>query len=191
MEKRESADKARHERIKAIKSRIAAIDIETERIGKEIVQIEGPERRRLAVARRERLDGYTAYFANLRNEQETLEELYAPVSARLSGETAAEQEQDLEFSIRWEANVEEWLERGGTLFDQRRAIPYGTMEGLAEVARGILVPAWISGDPDRIGLAMNEFLAEFQKRESFRRTITCERALRSWMFSCGCTKSST
>ena len=165
LEKRESADKARHERIKAIQSRIAAIDTETERFGKEIAQIEGPERERIAAARQERLDGYTAYFANLSHEQESLEELYAPVSARLSGETAAEQEQDLEFSIRWEANVDEWLDRGGALFDQRRAIPYGTMEGLADAARSILVPAWISGDPGRIRPAMNEFLAEFRKRE--------------------------
>ena len=165
LEKRESADKARHERIKAIHSRIAAIDTETERIKKEIAQIEGPERERIDAARQERLDGYTAYFANLSREQETLEELYAPVSARLSGETATEQEQDLEFSIRWEANVDEWLDRGGALFDQRRVIPYGTMEGLADAARSILVPAWISGDPERIRPAMNEFLIEFRKRE--------------------------
>ena len=59
----------------------------------------------------------------------------------------AEQEQDLEFSIRWEANLDDWLERGTALFDQRTAIPYGTMEGLADKARGILVPAWTSGRP--------------------------------------------
>ena len=47
LEKRESADKARHERVKTIQSRIAAIDTETERIGKEIAQIEGPERKRI------------------------------------------------------------------------------------------------------------------------------------------------
>ena len=165
LEERESADKARHERIKAIQSRIATIDTEAERFGKEVAQIEGPERRRIATARQERLDAYTAYFANLRDEQETLEELYAPVSARLSGETAAEQEQDLEFSIRWEANVDEWLIRGGALFDQRKVIPYGTMEGLAAAAHGILVPAWTSGDPERIRPAMDEFLAEFRKKE--------------------------
>ncbi|WP_421708591.1 AAA family ATPase [Algihabitans sp.] len=120
---------------------------------------------RLAAARLERLDAYVGYFANLGQEQETLEELYAPVSARLTGETAAEQEQDLEFSIRWEANLDEWLERGGALFDQRRAIPYGTMDGLAQAARKILEPAWISGHPERIRPAMEVFLAEFRKAD--------------------------
>ena len=53
LEKRESADKARHERIKAIQSRIATIDTEAERIGKEIAQIEGPGSERIAAARQE------------------------------------------------------------------------------------------------------------------------------------------
>ena len=65
LQKRESADKARQDRIKAIQSRIAAIDTETERIGKEIVRIEGPEKKRITAARQERLDAYAAYFANL------------------------------------------------------------------------------------------------------------------------------
>ena len=163
LEKLESADKARHERIKVNQSRIATIDTESERIDKEITQIEGPERQRIADIHQERLDGYTAYFVNLGHEQRTLEELYAPVSARLSEKTAAEQ--DLEFSIRWEANVDEWLNRGGSLFDQRKIIPYGTMEGLADTARNILVPAWISGDSECIRPAMEEFLTEFRKKE--------------------------
>ena len=78
-----------------------------ERINKEIAQIVGPEKERITAARQERLEDYVAYFSNLGQEQETLEELYAPVSARLAGEAAAEQEQDLEFSIRWDANLEE------------------------------------------------------------------------------------
>ncbi len=186
MQKRESVDKARQERIKAIQSRIAAIDTEAERIGKEIAQIEGPEKERMTAARQERLEAYVAYFGNLNQEQETLEELYAPVSVRLAGEAAAEQEQDLEFSIRWEANLDEWLERGSALFDQRRAIPYGTMEDLADAARRILAPAWISGDPERIRPAMEEFLAEFRKRElppnKYMRTGVTVQDVFEWLY---------
>src|SRR2546423_381394 len=68
------------------------------------------------------------------------------------------QEQALEFSIRWEADLNKWLERGGALFDQRKTIPYGTMQDLASAARRILAPAWTSGDPQKIGPAMAEFL---------------------------------
>ena len=162
LEKRESADKAKHARINEIHTRMASIDGETKRIGMEIEQIEGPEKERIANVRKERLYTYADYFANLRQEQDTLEKLYAPVTARLGAEGAAEQEQDLEFSIRWEANLDDWLQRGTSLFDQRTTIPYGTMEKLADKAREILVPAWISGDSERVRLAMEEFLTGFE-----------------------------
>ena len=144
--KLESADKARQERIKAIHTRIAAIVTEIERIQKEIAQIEGPEKVRITAVRQERLEAYVAYFENQKQEQKTLEELYTPVTAKLKSESASPQEQDLEFSIRWEADLDKWLERGGVLFDQRRAIPYGTAQGLGDAARRILAPAWMSGD---------------------------------------------
>lgn len=127
--KRESADKVRQERIKVIQARITAIDTEITRIQTEIAQIEGPEKERIVAARQERLEAYLAFFENLKREKETLEELYAPVTARLRSESASAQEQDLEFSIRWEADLGKWLERGSVLFDQRKAIPYGTIQG--------------------------------------------------------------
>ena len=163
--KLESADKARQERIKAIHTRIAAIVTEIERIQKEIAQIEGPEKVRITAVRQERLEAYVAYFENLKQEQKTLEELYTPVTAKLKSESASPQEQDLEFSIRWEADLDKWLERGGVLFDQRRAIPYGTAQGLGDAARRILAPAWMSGDTEQIRPAMEEFLTEFRKPE--------------------------
>ena len=163
LETQESADKARHAKVTEIHSRIGVIDAEMQRIGTEITQIEGPESDRMLTVRQKRLDTYVDYFANLSQEQDTLEELYAPVLSRLGAEEAAEQEQDLEFSIRWEAHLDRWLERGAALFDQRTAIPYDTMEGLADAARRVLVPAWVSGDAERVRAAMEKFLAGFRK----------------------------
>lgn len=163
--KRESTDKARQERIKTIQARIAAIDTDIKRISAEIAYIEGHEKERMAAARQERLEAYAGVFENLKREQQTLEELYAPVSARLAADTSSQQEQELEFSIRWEADLEKWLERGVALFDQRRAIPYDTMQGLGDAAHKILAPAWMSGDPEQIKPAMNEFLTEFRNPE--------------------------
>ena len=164
LQKTESADKARQNKIKTIQTRIAQIDAQIERVTKEIAQIEGPEAERMKAAVDERLQAYVDYFANLKREQSTLEELYAPVSARLTGDTASRQEQDLEFSIRWEVDVDSWLERGSALFDQRRTIPHGTMQGLGDAARRILMPAWMFGDPERIRPAMDEFLEAFRDR---------------------------
>jgi ABC-type cobalamin/Fe3+-siderophores transport system ATPase subunit len=159
----DSADKARQEKIKVIQARITAIGTELERVQTEIARIEGPDKERLVAARQERLDVYVAFFQNLKQEQRTLEELYAPVKTRLSSTSASEQEQDLEFSIRWEADMNKWLERGSVLFDQRKTIPYGTMQDLGDAARHILAPAWTSGDPEKIRASHGEFIAEFRK----------------------------
>ncbi len=62
---KDTADKARQRRIKAIQDRIAAIDIEVKRLEGEIAQIEGPGRERLNSASVQRLNAYGAYFDNL------------------------------------------------------------------------------------------------------------------------------
>ncbi len=166
LEERQTADKARQEKIKTIQTRISEIGTEIDRINAEIAQIEGPEKKRIAQARQERLDAYIAFFENLKREQKTLEELYAPVTERLHSQSASEHEQELEFSIRWVADLENWLGRGSVLFDQRKTIPYGTMQSLEKAVDRILAPAWTSGDPARIGPAMKEFLEEFAKPEN-------------------------
>jgi hypothetical protein len=181
----ESADKARQAKIKTIQTRISAINTEVTRIEGEIAKIEGPDTQRLLAAAQERLEAYGAIYENLKNEQKTLEELYAPVKAKL-GSGSAQHEQDLEFSVRWEANVAQWIERGSVLFDQRKMIPYGTMEGLSKAAHRILLPAWMSGDPVQIRAAHETFMAEFRKRElppgSYLRTDVTLEDLLQWLY---------
>lgn len=183
---KESADKARQGKIKMAQIRIVAISTAIQRIESEIKKIEGADRERLAAAAKERMSAYAAYFENLKEEQKTLEELYEPVRARLSSESAAEQENDLEFSIRWEADVAKWLERGSALFDQRKTIPYGTMQTLSKNAKEILGPAWGSGDPEQIKAALETFLAEFRKKElppsSYLRTDATMDDLLQWIY---------
>ena len=162
---RETADKAQQERVRLIQTRIAKIDIEVKQVKAEIRQIEGPERVRIAASHEERLEAYVAYFRNLKHEQDTLEQLYAPVKEHLASATLRPMEQELEFSIRWEADLKTWLERGSVHFDQRRTMPYGTMSELEAGADRILVPAWTSGNADKIRPAMEEFLTEFRRRD--------------------------
>lgn len=183
LSEKESTDKARQERVKLIQTRLAAIAAEVERLHAEIALTEGPGKERLAQAYRERVDAYVSYFRNLQRERQTLEELYSPMKTKL---TASEQEQDLEFSIQWDAEIGKWLERGGVLFDQRKTIPYGTMEELAMAARRILAPAWTSGDPEKIGQAHGQFLDEFRKTElkprSYLRTGVSLQDLIQWLY---------
>jgi DNA repair exonuclease SbcCD ATPase subunit len=183
---RESADKARQAKIKTIQTRISAIATEVMRIEQEIAKIEGPDSERLNTAAQERLEAYGAYFENLKQDQETLEELYAPVKARLGSDSATKQEQELEFSIRWKANIPQWIERGSVLFDQRKMIPYVTMQALTDAANKILGPAWMSGDPQKIKDAHIQFMAEFRKPElppsSYLRADVTFEDLLQWLY---------
>lgn len=161
----QTVDKARQQRIKNIQTRVATINSEIDRINLETSRISGPEKKRIKEARKERHATYVKYFSNLKREQETLEKLYAPITHKLQLETASEHEKQLEFSIRWIVDVESWIKRGMDLFDQRRSIPYGSMEGVTKAAQDILVPAWVSGDSTEVGLALDKFIDEFRKEE--------------------------
>jgi energy-coupling factor transporter ATP-binding protein EcfA2 len=162
----DTADKAREQKTKSIQARLASINTETQRLETEIKHLEGPAKERLRLLYPERLKTYICYFENLRKEQAILEELYASVRTSVGVRAAAgSPEQELEFSIRWEADIRNWLERGSALFDQRKTIPYGTIQQLGKTATLVLVPAWTSGNSGEIGEAHGQFLNEFRKPE--------------------------
>jgi energy-coupling factor transporter ATP-binding protein EcfA2 len=183
----ETADKARQQRIQTIQERLAAIGTETKRLEGEIAQIEGPEKERIAAAHQERIDAYVGYFQNLKLEHQTLEELYKPVQKKLNAEGGDSQKQELQFSIRWEADVQKWLQDGALLLDQRKTLPYGNFGDLEKAARKILLPAWTSGDPEKMKPALEEFLSEFQKPggprpKDYLRTDATREKLLEWLY---------
>jgi hypothetical protein len=182
----DTADQAREQKTKSIQARLAAINTETNRLDTEIKHLEGPARERLQLVYPERLKTYVDYFENLRREQAILEELYASVRTSVGARAAGDPEQELEFSIRWEADISNWLERGSALFDQRKTIPYGTFQELGKTAARTLVPAWTAGDSEKIGEAHSQFLDEFRKpglkpQQYLRSGVTAEDLLQ-WLY---------
>jgi len=184
---RESTDKARQQRIRTIQTRIAAIQAEVKKLSDEIAQIEGPEKERRTKCREERLEAYGAYFENLKLEQKALEELYKPVKKKLTASGDTGKDKDLEFSIRWDADIGKWLERGGALFDQRKTNPFGTMKELSDAARELFLPVWMSGDSEAIKTAFEGFLEQFSKmppRDYLRADVTVQDVL-EWLYEVG------
>jgi energy-coupling factor transporter ATP-binding protein EcfA2 len=179
----ESADKTRQERIKVLQTRIATIATEIQRINQEIQQIEGPEAARLVAAKDERANAYIAYFENLAVEQRTLEELYKPAKQKL-GIADGKNNQEIDFAIRWDADIEKWLSRGSVLFDQRRTLPYGTMQKMGEHAKRTLGVAWASGDPGKIRRALDAFLTDFRtiQPKSYMRADAAFQDVLDWIY---------
>ncbi|MGQ3241811.1 TrlF family AAA-like ATPase, partial [Shinella sp.] len=182
---RETADKARQERTKQIQTRIAAINAEVERLASEIKNIIEVEKPRLNGIQTRRLDAYHDYFSNLEAEQEVLQSLYEPIRDSLN-EKALLKGKDLEFSIRWTADLKGWLERGESLFDQRRSGPYGSYELLSEAARKLLLPAWGSGDAQKIRDALDKFLEGFRvanlQPSAYLRSNVTTKDVMDWLF---------
>ena len=187
LEKKQTVDKTRQDRVKQIQTRLTQITTEKKQINVEIAYIEGTEKKRMAVAREERHAAYMNYFINLRREHDALEKLYAPVTESLNENSALEHEKHLEFSIQWMANVDKWIDRGVDLFDQRKSIPYGNKEGILQAAKEKLVPAWVSGDTKKIKTGLIDFLEEFTKEEfnpstKYLRSDISHRELLQWIF---------
>lgn len=185
LSKKETADKARQERTRQIQMRIAAINAEIERLEAELKNIDEVERPRLAGIQGRRLDAYFEYFSNLALEQQVLESLYEPIRDTLN-ERALLPGKDLEFAIRWNVNLQKWLERGSELFDQRRAGPYDTFDALAKAARKTLLPAWTSGNAQTIRDALDAFLGAFRRPElqpaAYLRSNVTTKDLMAWLF---------
>lgn len=165
-----------------IQVRIANINLEIGRLETEISEFERAEAPRLEGIKTRRLDAYQAYFSNLAKEQTVLQSLYDPIRGQLE-ERALLKGKDLEFSIRWTANVDSWLSRGEALFDQRKTIPYGSIDALGKAARKSLLPAWTSGDAQRIRESLDGFLQPFRDAQQlYLRTNVTMKDLMSWFF---------
>jgi hypothetical protein len=84
------------------------------------------------------------------------------------------------------SDVSQWLERGAVLFDQRKTIPYGTMDGLSKEAQQVLESAWSSGDPEQIKSAHEQFMRSFRTRQfppsSYLRTDVTLEDLLQWLY---------
>lgn len=179
---KESTDKARQQQIKTIQTRLAAIATEIKKLTDEIDHINGPEKARLAKAKQERLEAYGGYFENLKLEQKALEELYRPVKKKLK--RTGGKDHELEFSIRWNADVEGWLQRGIQLFDQRKANPYGSVQQLTDAANSILLPAWSEGDTKKIKEAFEIFMEKFRDvpPKDYMRTDVTVQDVFEWLY---------
>ena len=123
---------------------------------------------------------YLSYFDTLKIEQKILEGLYKPVQLTLDGED----EKSLEFSIRWDVDVEGWFERGMSLFDHRKGQPLGGIDNLTSLLGKSLFAGWQSGDIQRIEegiLKLRKLLTETKAHAALKSSSTVAHLL-EWAF---------
>ena len=111
-----------------------------------------------------------------------LEDLYEPVRGKLL--KGLKEEKMLDFYIRWDVDLEHWLERGNELFDQRKGHPFGSPLKFREAVQSSVAPGWGTGDPAQIKTGMETLLDLFKAKsvENHLRAKAKHSDLLEWVF---------
>jgi energy-coupling factor transporter ATP-binding protein EcfA2 len=160
LEKLVSTDREIQLKYTALTGRIATETMAQQALTEKLKDYDGAKER-VRVLLTEREQAYGRAFEALIAEQAVLEELYAPLLARLR--VAAGTLKKLTFSVARTANVEKWTsvaEEG--LIDLRKSGPFKGKGTLLEKANQTLKVAWQTGDSASVIAAMTRFREQYQ-----------------------------
>jgi len=161
LEKLVSADKETQRQYTALSGLIATETAALQTLTEKLNNCKGArERARQLQTGRE--EAYGRAFDALIAEQSVLEDLYAPLMARLAAASGTLKK--LSFSVARVANVEQWAtEAEEGLIDLRKGGSFKGKGTLLEKANGALKPAWETGTSADVVAAMAEFRRLYQK----------------------------
>lgn len=161
LEKLVSADQAIQRRYTALSGNIATESAALQTLTEKLKDAQGAKERAKEL-QVEREEAYGRAFDALVAEQSVLEELYAPLMARLAAASGTLKK--LSFSVARVANVEDWAsEAENELIDLRKGGEFRGKGTLLQKANEVLKEAWETGDANTVRAAMAEFRRRYQK----------------------------
>lgn len=161
LEKLVSADKETQKRYTALSGNIATETAALQTLTDKLKDAQGAKDRARDL-QTEREQAYGRAFDALVAEQSVLEELYAPLMARLAASAGTLKK--LSFSVARIANVEQWAsDAEDGLIDLRKIGSFRGKGTLLQKANEVLKAAWETGDSSAVRSAMGEFRRLYQK----------------------------
>ncbi|OWR20261.1 TrlF family AAA-like ATPase [Brevundimonas diminuta] len=161
LEKLVSADKETQKRYTALSGSIATETAALQTLSDKLKDAQGAKDRARDL-QSEREEAYGRAFDALVAEQSVLEQLYAPLMARLAASSGTLKK--LSFSVARVADVEQWAsEAEDGLIDLRKAGSFRGKGTLVQKANEVLKDAWEAGDSAAVGAAMAKFRGLYQK----------------------------
>jgi energy-coupling factor transporter ATP-binding protein EcfA2 len=154
-----SIDRATAEKFSQLSQRIVTETDLLERLKEKLEDAKGAKQRAKQLSD-EREGTYARLFDAIIAEQTVLNELYAPIKARLAAEPGTLNK--LAFSVNRSVDVGRWAEAGEALLDLRWQGPFKGKGTLLKVANETLKPAWETGSVADISAAMREFREKHQ-----------------------------
>lgn len=145
------------------------------------------ERRKGHIERRRAL--YVQVFQSYLDEQQVLEELYAPLQKALTDATGSLKR--LRLTVSREIGLKEWVRKGEELVDLRKDSKLRGHGALEKEVERMLMPAWRTGTAEQVGEAMQEFIKEMYQeiRNAMPSDITPEQEtvwtqqIGTWLYS--------
>ena len=160
LEKLVSADKETQRRYTALSGSIATETAALQTLSEKLKDAQGAKGRAREL-QTQREEAYGRALSALVAEQSVLEELYAPLMARLTASSGTLK--NLAFSVARVANVEQWaFEAEDGLIDLRKAGAFRGKGTLLQKANEVLKDAWETGDSAAVIAAMSEFRRLYQ-----------------------------
>nr|WP_223153735.1 AAA family ATPase [Bradyrhizobium japonicum] len=161
LEKLVSADKETQRRYTALSGSIATETAALQTLTDKLKDAQGA-RDRARELQTQREEAYGRAFDALVAEQSVLEDLYAPLMARLAAASGTLKK--LSFSVTRVANVEQWAsEAEDGLIDLRKVGAFRGKGTLLQKANEVLKGAWEVGDSAAVIAAMAEFRRLYQQ----------------------------
>jgi energy-coupling factor transporter ATP-binding protein EcfA2 len=110
----------------------------------------------------DRYEAYKDVFSALVAEEKVLNELYAPIKARL--DSASGTLNKLSFSVARTVDIDAWASEGELLLNLTKKGPFRGRGTLGDIAQQTLSAAWKSGDDQEVLTALKGFMSEYQSQ---------------------------
>ncbi|MHB8190679.1 MAG: TrlF family AAA-like ATPase [Ferrimicrobium sp.] len=153
-------DRQNAQKLKMLNTRISARQLEIEKAQRDIDLFEGWSER-LKELVRERSEVYQQYFELVLAEEKILEELYQPLSAKLTDTGGSVG--SLRLNVARKVDLQLWASRGEELIDLRKIGKFRGRGSLAQMARILLLPSWETGTAAEVVHAMSEFRKQYDQ----------------------------
>lgn len=164
---------------KQIAERIATV----ERLEKEILNLDEKVTKTLKEQKAKQVALYLDVFKAMSADEAGLKELYSPMQDAID---QLGEEMQFSVSVGYQIDWKSWLDRSARFYDGRRVGAEAKRLEIEKIVETKLVPAWKSGDPDKIKSAFEEFLSVIDIQtfpESFGTSKLSRVELSDWIFS--------
>jgi hypothetical protein len=176
-------DEVSRKRFLDLQKQIAERTANSERLSKEILNLDEKVTKALENQKAKQIDLYLQMFKALSADEAGLKELYFPMQ-----DAIAQLGEEMQFSVSvgYQIDARSWLSRAARFFDGRRTGAEAKRLEIEKIVETSLVSAWKSGVPERIETAFKELLAAVETRtfpEKFGTSKLSRVELSDWLFS--------